>query len=423
MLGLLLGCAMFGCGPGTPEPARPSAAPAWQWSGIRDVAGVRGVSIDDSGVVYLTASSAGRHRVMATEPGGAPRWELAPAQAPGPLAVAGNQVVVTLTSQGSAPLAAVVAVTTSSGAQRWHRPLLGSDWVLLAAVSGEPDGSSLIAGSFSGNLRIGDHVVSSAGSSDGFVARLAADGSATWLVRLGGLGADLVSAVCAADGAIFLGGTISGEALLGGLTLTLRAPRSLAGDGFVASLDLTGAPRWAQVLGGSSDDAVTGVAALGGGRVAVAATVRGEVEVGSDALVVQGASDGLLGIWSTAGAYQSATLLGGRDFDGIRGLAASPGHHQAVVTGWFSGSMAAGSSDWVAGGGQDFFAVTTDRDGAIAHGYALAGEGMEEIVAVAASTRGVALVVTYDAPTVLGGTALPAPLPGETATTVAFRPW
>ena len=103
----------------------------------------------------------------------------------------------------------------------------------------------VVGGSFSGTLRIGAKVVSSAGKTDGFVARLTATGGVAWLVRVGGPGADAVQGVAAAGDRIAIAGTFAAGADLLGQPLPPFDERSVAADGFVAELDAAGARRWA----------------------------------------------------------------------------------------------------------------------------------------------------------------------------------
>src|SRR4051794_35083907 len=71
------------------------------------------------------------------------------------------------------PGAAVAALEAATGAQAWKLAVDSTEWAVIAAIAAAGVGVA-IGGTFSGTLRIGDRVVSSAGDTDGFAARLTA---------------------------------------------------------------------------------------------------------------------------------------------------------------------------------------------------------------------------------------------------------
>ena len=79
--------------------------------------------------------------------------------------------------------ACVVIALDDTGKDRWHLTIDSTEWVLATAMAALGD-DVIVGGSFDGTLRIADKVVTSAGGSDGFVARIASDGKLVWLVRL-----------------------------------------------------------------------------------------------------------------------------------------------------------------------------------------------------------------------------------------------
>src|SRR5206468_2250670 len=82
----------------------------------------------------------------------------------------------------------------------WQIAFDSTDWAIVSSLAGAPDGGAIVGGSFAGTLRASARVVSTAGGSDGFVARVSPSGEVAWLVRLGGAGADAVQGVAAAGG-------------------------------------------------------------------------------------------------------------------------------------------------------------------------------------------------------------------------------
>ncbi|MGE3456529.1 MAG: hypothetical protein AB7O24_15575, partial [Kofleriaceae bacterium] len=251
-------------------------------------------------------------------------WETKLEGAAGPLASAGSLVAVAVTATNTAgggpvigePGAAVIGLDRDRGTVRWRAPLDASEWVIVTSIAATSD-AVLVSGSFSGSLRIGNHTVSSAGNSDGFVAKLTTTGATTWVVRAGGLGADSIQGVASTGHRIAIAGVFAPGAELRGHPFESIEPKVPFADGFVAELDDTGARRWSASFGSKLDDAVAGVTIDGAGRVAVAATVRDAVQIGGAQLQTRGGSVGLVGWWSAEGSSLHAVLFGGDVPDGL----------------------------------------------------------------------------------------------------------
>lgn len=359
--------------------------------------------------------------------GATPVWRTELPGHGGPLALSGKQVVAVLggarTAAGLAlrgdPGAAVAGLDAATGAVAWKLAVDSTDWAVIAAIAAADDGV-LIGGSFAGTLRIADKVVSSAGQTDGFVARLTAAGGVAWLVRVGGPGADAIHGVATGEDRIAIAGTFAAGADLLGEPLPAFDDRSVAGDGFVAELDAAGARRWVQSFGGAADDAVAGVAIDARGRVAVAATARDTVRVGANELTATGTADGLVAWWGPDGTALSAVLVGGPDFDGLRAIAAAG--DRVVVAGFYSGSIRLGDRALTAGGGDDAFLAELDASGAVVHAWSVGGDGREEITQLAAIPGGFVAGVAHTAAARVDDAALPSPADPMTGAALVVRP-
>jgi len=304
------------------------------------------------------------------------------------------------------PAAIVVALDASSGATKWTLLFDSTEWAIATSVAPYADGF-IVGGSFGGTLRAGSHVVSSAGGSDGFVARIAGNGSIAWIVRMGGAGADGVQGVATRSDRIAIAGTFNAGAELAGVALPAYDDRSPFGDAFAAELDGKGARRWAQTFGGRADDTVAGVAIDARGNTIVAGSVHEVVHVGSAQLVTQGASDGILVWYGDRGEQGPAVLVGGLDFDGLRAITAVG--DKAIAGGFFSGAIKLGDRTLTAGGGDDSFIAAFDASGTIASAWHVGGEGREEITALSAIPGGFVAGVAYTAKAMIEGAQLAAP--------------
>lgn len=314
---------------------------------------VRGAAlVDPDAVVVATAA-----RVRRIGKDGAVAWTSEVGAAAGALTVDGDVVLVAVggptgstppvpalegTLRGE-PGAALVALDAGDGAIRWALGAGSTRWVIVNAVSPAGDGF-LVGGSFAGTLRVGAQTVTAAGGADGFVASIDRAGAVRWLRRMGGDQGDAIAGVVALGGGrVAIAGTFTGPAELGAGELLAVAEKSLAADGFVAVLEPDGTLAWSRTFGGSREDTCAGVAALAGGAVAIAATVRGEVDVAGRRLEARGAADGLVAVFAPDASVRSAWLVGGDDFDGISAIAAGgPASDQLVIAGWFTGTLPTG---------------------------------------------------------------------------------
>ncbi|RZJ58131.1 MAG: gliding motility-associated C-terminal domain-containing protein [Hymenobacter sp.] len=164
-----------------------------------------------------------------------------------------------------------------SAAQAWQWAVAPSNspvsYSEITAMAPDPDGTTVVAGSFSGTIVLGPFTLTSSGLVDLFVARL--DGAGNWLqaVRAGTNSVCRATAlVVEADGTVVVGGAFSGLTIgFGPFTLANADNLGLGStsDAFVARLSRAGA--WVQAVraGGTSLEEVTTLALDGQGNVVV----------------------------------------------------------------------------------------------------------------------------------------------------------
>lgn len=150
-------------------------------------------------------------------------------------------------------------------------------WQLAVATSLAPTGSSAVsatavddtgnvylAGTFTGTITLGTTSLTSAGSSDGFVAKWSpTSGNFVWAQRAGGTGSDRLTSLAVQGNSIFVAGTFTSATADVGTT-TLTNAGSGTRDAWVAKLTDAGATStftWAQRAGGTDDEFVTALAA------------------------------------------------------------------------------------------------------------------------------------------------------------------
>jgi trimeric autotransporter adhesin len=162
----------------------------------------------------------------------------------------------------------------NTGHLAWARAAgaIGSEGT-ISRVAATPDGGVVVSGVFSVSpFTIGsgaDQVsLTTAGSTDIFVARFDKDGRMLWARRAGGTNTDSVNAVMTLpDGSVIITGIYSFASLvIEGVTLSNGG----GNDTFIARYMPNGSLAWAKGFGGSGGDSVTQMTLLSDGNIAIA---------------------------------------------------------------------------------------------------------------------------------------------------------
>src|SRR6185436_2531562 len=239
----------------------------------------------------------------------------------------------------SAGADALVASLDKDGEVTWALALGGPGADEARTVAILPEGDLFIVGSFSGTADFDPGPnrteLTSAGATDVFVLRLTPKGELVWARRLGGPQIDTGVDVAVDTRGVYVAGSFQG---------TLEAgPSHLASagktDGFVAKLDLAGAPQWAQRIGGPQEDDARSVAVETGGEIWVAGSFEEKATVGPEggaALESAGKTDGVLARLGQDGGVLWSARIGGKGEDAANAVAVGPGG--AWITGHFSGT-------------------------------------------------------------------------------------
>jgi hypothetical protein len=402
---------LLGC-PGPKSPTPPIGSSTLDIG--RDGHGLRGVA-GDAGTIYsaLTSYPSAQTIIEARRDGKpAAAWTVPTDGTAGPLARAGSLLAVALsgtkqaggTPLRGAPGALLLAVDASSGAVAWKLAIDANEWSVISSIAPFDDGF-IVGGSFSGTLRATDHVVSSAGKLDGFVARVTAKGTVDWLIRLGGANADAVTGVATLGDRIAITGTFATGAELQGEPFVAFDDKSPAVDVFTAELDSKGTRKWSASFGGKLDDSSAGIAIDNRGRIAIAASVRDHLKIDVYDIRAAGPSDGLVVFYGKDGSVGAAISIGGEALDGLHAITATG--DRIVVGGFFAGSLEVGSEILTASGDDAFLAAF---DGIKVTGvWPVAGAGREEITALSSVPGGFIAGVAHTATAKVDGQPLAAP--------------
>ena len=348
----LAGLGLTGCGGASGQaagPGRPAPGTAWtaKLTG-RGQLSVRGVAaLSDGGALVvgafdgalaaeaLTSAGASDGFAAALSPSGAVVWTAA-LRGPGDqdltaAAVAADGLIAVVgTSAGAAQLArgkealaadvagqpgAVIARLDAGGAPRWVRRIDVTDYAVPTAVAWSPDGSLLVAGYFAGVLDPRATALPATGGQDVWIARMnGPDGALAWIRRAGGPGADVPHGLAAGpDGATLVG---SFQRWADFSSSTVRGADDTA-DPFVAHVGPDGFV-WARSFPADGAGSATAACLLADGRIALAISIAGVVEIGGERVASAGDGRGLVAMLSREGEPRWARAVEeSRSADGI----------------------------------------------------------------------------------------------------------
>jgi hypothetical protein len=209
-----------------------------------------------------------------------------------------------------------VAKYASDGTLIWARQFNGAT---INKIDTDRDNSVYLAGSFAGTTdfdpRRGVHNVDSAGGTDAFVCKLSKNGNLLMVETFGGKGDDAAAGLAVDHlGNMYVGGTFKARANFNPNGV-FSIGNSGGSDGFLVSLDSTGAFQWAGSFGGSGDDTINDLAGDDSGNVLATGQYFGSVDFdpghGTSSVNVATTQQAYILKWDSTGAFVFADGIGG----------------------------------------------------------------------------------------------------------------
>jgi PKD repeat protein len=265
--------------------------------------------------------------------------------AAGNVAVAGffmNSMVVdgtSITSAGSTD--AYVAKYSPTGQVLWLNAFGAADSDIAESVAFDAAGNVVVVGHFSGTVSFGGPVLTSRGGTDIFVAKYSPSGAHLWSRRHGDLRNDTALGVAVdTAGNPVLTGYFSGTVDFG--PATCRVPFSTDLDAFLLKLNGSGNPTWVKCFVNTAAEMGYAVATDTAGSVHLTGSFNGRIDLGGGILDSAGIQeDVFLGKFSAAGVHQWSRHAGDEENDRGRGLATDASGNVYLV-GSFRGSASFG---------------------------------------------------------------------------------
>ena len=258
---------------------------------------------------------------------------------------------------GNGPTAdAFVARYSSSGGVSWSRGMGGDNSDAAMGVAVSSAGDVVVTGyQMSTSADYGGGLLSNRGGTDIFLAKYAgASGGYLWAKMIGGTGYDSGTSVAVDGGGnVYLTGyfdvSASGVDFGGGPLLSAGAR-----DVFLVKYSAAGAHVWSKRFGSTGQDSGSSVAVDASGNVFVTGTFNGSINLGGASLTSAGGVDIFVAKFSATGAHLWSKGFGGTSTDAVRGMAVD-GVGDVVLTGQFLNTISFGGTALTSAGFEDIF--------------------------------------------------------------------
>lgn len=240
----------------------------------------------------------------------------------------------------------------------WSDTHGGSNSEYPFAVSANAFGALAVIGYFWGTVDFGGGAMTSAGSSDIFVARYNADGSHEWSKRLGSAGGDAGLGVVIDDlGEVVLTGYVEGPVDFGGGSLAAYGGTDI----FMAKYDTHGGHVWSKRFGSTEYESGADVALSASGHVILTGYIGGAVDFGGGIVSGPGGSDTFIAKFDYNGDHIWSAAYGGTDTDTGWKLACDG--NEVVLAGYFWDTADYGGGTMTSAGVSDIYVAKYDASG------------------------------------------------------------
>lgn len=295
------------------------------------------------------------------------------------------------------------SATAQGGDHLWSMSFGAGSDQQVAAIATDPTGSLILVGSFFGSIDFGGGALTSAGSSDVFVAKFDPYGMHEWSQGFGDAAEQTASAVAVdSSGNIVVVGQFQGVLDFGG------GPMSSSGgnDVFLAKLNPAGGLMIDQRYGDASEQTVSGVAVDGNDNIVLTGQFEGVINLGGGNMVSAGSGDVFLASFTSGGAYRWTITVGDENAQAAAGLTVDRDGN-IFLAGNFQGEVDFGSGPLNSSGGLDVFVANIDANGYHQWSSSFGDSDTQEVQAISTDSTGALLLAGgYQGAIDFGGGAL-----------------
>ncbi len=256
-----------------------------------------------------------------------------------------------LTSAGSTDI--FVAKYASNGTPLWSKRIGGTMGDVGKAVAMDGSGSIYVTGYFRGTVDFGGGPLSTT-STSAFLVKYSSTGLHQWSKKLStsASGIDDGTALAAdVNGDVVVGGLFYQTSNFGGASLTSAG----GADVFLAKFSSSGAHVWSKRMGGTGDDLMNRVTLDSAGGPVVAGQFNNSADFGGGTLSSAGGKDIFVARYSSTGSHVWSKRIGGSLDDIARGVAVDGGGNVVLTGNFASSSVDFGGGALLNSGGADIF--------------------------------------------------------------------
>lgn len=295
-----------------------------------------------------------------------------------------------LTSAGSSDI--FLAKLDPLGKHVWSKRLGDGEAQEVGDLAVDQAGYLLLTGGFYGTIDFGSEEITSAGGRDIFLAKFEPSGAYLTSRHYGGSGDESSSSIAVTQtNDIYMTGLFTGSIDFGSSPLTSQGSTDI----FLAKLDSSLGLLWSYPFGDSASQAGQGVAADASSGVWMTGNFRGEVDFGEGPVTTTGGQDVFVTHIDAGSGYVSASFFGDMlDFQTGTAIGVdSTG--SAVITGSFFGTLPMDGETLTSTGGQDVFLVKLGEDGAYVWGQSYGDANTQQPKALALDAQDNILLAGY----------------------------
>ena len=226
-----------------------------------------------------------------------------------------------------------IAKYNSSGILQWVRSAGGALYDYGEGIATDASGNVYVTGRYQGTATFGNTTITSAGSSDVFVAKYNTSGTLLWVRSGGGGGGDSSSDITVdVSGNVYVTGHFEGLASFSNNFLISSKGYD---DIFVTKYNSSGTAQWVRSAGGVSSDQGNDIATDALGNIYVIGDYEDTANFAGTTITSEGKTDIFIAKYNSGGALQWVRSAGGISFDGGNGIATDVSGN-IYVTGWYS---------------------------------------------------------------------------------------
>jgi len=308
-----------------------------------------------------------------------------------------------LTSAGSSDV--FVAKFDAMGNHVWSKQFGNVALQSGQAIAVTPTDEVVVVGYFQGTVNFGGGVLTSAGGADMFVAKFDSAGTHLWSKRFGSATDDQLALAVAVDsvGDVYFTGSFYGTMSFGGTNLASAG----GADVFVAKLaGATGNHLRSAKYGDAGIEQVgRSITVDGMDNVLVTGAFDGTINLGGNALTTAGLTDAFVAKFDSAGVHMYSASFGDAQIQLGRAIAADAAGN-FIVAGDSNGTIDLGGGPLAKAGNFDMFTGLFDPTGTHMKSVSFGGPNNDSVTSIALENGALAMTGYLEGSAMFGGVSL-----------------